>query len=41
MKTVTVVTELRAGGNEVGFNAAYPEGMDACPCLVWKCWKRN
>ena len=34
MKTVTVVTELRAGGNEVGFNAAYPEGMDACLCSL-------
>ncbi len=34
MKTVTVVTELRAGGNEIGFNAAYPEGMDACLCSL-------
>ena len=34
MKTVTIVTELRAGGNAVGFNAAYPEGMDACLCSL-------
>ena len=32
MKRVTLVTELRAGVNEKGINAAYPEGMDTCLC---------